>query len=152
MSLYRQAGGHARRTLVAALIGGALIGGLIGFLGGRGSAEDPSAADLVADARAELRPVSTGLELIPIEYEGALRQGRVVARTEYEAAQAAASRAEAALLAVSEDMEAIDPVGYAAARRSLARLNAAIDDVASPARVDALASAAQARIDALAGA
>jgi hypothetical protein len=150
MSLYRQAGGHATRALVAAAVVGVLVGGLIGFLGGRGSADDPSAAEVVADARAGVRPVSTGLEVLPIEYEGSVDRGRITARTEYEAARAAAARAEAALTATSEDMTAIDPAGYAAARRSLARLSEAIGDVAPPPRVDALARAAQARIETLA--
>ena len=90
MSLYRQAGGHATRALVVAAVVGVLVGGLIGFLGGRGSADDPSAAEVVADARAGVRPVSTGLEVLPIEYEGSVDRGRITARTEYEAARAAA--------------------------------------------------------------
>jgi hypothetical protein len=151
MSLYRQAGGNARRAIAAAALLGVVLGGLIGYLAGRGSADEPSAAEVVADARAGLRPVSTGLEVLPIEYEGSLEEGRVAARTEYEAARAAAARADAALAAASEDMRAIDPAGYAAARRSMARLGEAIEEVAPAARVDALSRAAQARIDALAG-
>lgn len=151
MSLYRQAGGQAPRTIAVAAIVGALAGGLIGFLAGRGSAGEPSAAEVVADARAELRPVSTGLEVLPIEYEGSVEGGRVSAPTEYRAAEAAAARAEDGLEAASEDMRAIDRAGYAAARRSLARLGEAIDEVAPPARIDALTRAAQARIEALGG-
>jgi hypothetical protein len=151
MSLYRQAGGQTPRALAAVAVLGLVIGGLIGFLAGRGSTDEPSAAEVVADARAGLRPVSTGLEVLPIEYRGALEEGRITARTEYEAARAAAARAEEDLAAASVDMRAIDPAGYGAARRSMARLGAAIEEVAPPARVDALAQAAQARIDVLAG-
>jgi hypothetical protein len=151
VSLYRQAGGLSPRALVAALLIGALIGSLAGFLAGRGSVEERSAAEAVADARAELRPVAAGLELVPIEYEGALEDGRVAAQTEYEAAQGAASRAEAALADAGDDMRAIDPAGYAAAARSLARLGAAIDSVAPPSRIDSLAQAASARVESLAG-
>jgi hypothetical protein len=135
---------------VAAVLG-VLVGGMAGFLAGRGSAGEPSAAEVVADARAELRPVSTGLEVLPIEYEGSVEGGRVSAPTEYRAARAAVARADEDL-AASENARAIDPAGYAAARRSLARLGEAIESVAPPVRVDALARAAQARIDALAGA
>jgi hypothetical protein len=151
VSLYRQPGGYSPRTLAAALIAVALVGGVIGFLVGRGSVEDRSAADAVADARAELRPVAAGLELVPIEYEGALR-GNGVARTELDAARGAASRAEAELAAVAEDMRAIDAAGYAAATRAVAQLAAAVDATASPARVKALASRASDAAEALSGA
>lgn len=152
MSLYRQAGGYAPRMVVAALLAGILAGGLVGFLAGRGSVEERSAADVVADVRAELQPVAAGLGLVPIEYEGALRDGRIAAQTEYEAAQGAASRAEESLAAVGEEMRAIDPAGYEQAQQAIAQLSAAIDAIASPARVEDLAGAASARIDALAGA
>lgn len=152
MSLYRQAGGYAPRAIVAALIAGVLIGGLAGFLAGRGSVGDRSAAEVVADAQAKLRPVAAGLELVPIEYEGALDDdGRVAAETEYEAAQAAVSRAQAALAAAAEDMRAIDPAGYAAATRSLMQLVAAIDSVAPPSRIEALAARARTRVESLSG-
>lgn len=151
MSLYRQAGGYAPRTLIAALLAGALIGGLAGFLGGRGSVEEPSLAEQVSQARAELSPVAAGIELVPIEYEGAVSGGRVTAETEYEATQGAAARAAAGLAAVSEDMRAIDPSGYAAATRAIARLAAAIDEVIPAARIEALARSASEKVEALAG-
>jgi hypothetical protein len=150
MSLYRQVGGFSSRSLLAGVLAAALLGALIGFLVGRGSVEPPATAEAVAAARAELRPVSAGLELVPIEYEGALRGGRVVAETELEATRAAVLRAKAELEAVAEDMNAIDPSGYAAATRSIARLVAAIEAQASIARVNALAREASARVDALA--
>lgn len=150
MSLYRQAGGFSPRALAGSVLAAALIAALIGFLVGRGSVEDPSPAEVVAEARAELRPVAAGLELVPIEYEGALRGGRVVAETEYEATQAAVSRTEAALAAAAEDMRAIDPAGYAAAIGSIRRLAGAIEAQIAIERVDALAQAASARVDALA--
>lgn len=151
MSLYRQAGGYAPRTLIAALLAGALIGGLAGFLGGRGSVEEPSLAEQVSQARAELSPVAAGLELVPIEYEGAVSGGRITAETEYEATQGAAARAAAGLAAVSEDMRAIDPAGYAAATRAIDELTTAIDAQATVARVDSLARIASTRVEALAG-
>lgn len=151
MSLYRQAGGYSPRTLVAAAVAVALLGGAIGFLLGRGSVEDRSAAEAVADARSELRPVAAGLELVSIEYEGALRGGRV-APTELDAAREAASRAEAELESAAESMRTIDPAGYAAARRAIARLVSAVDAAVPPARVDALAARASAAVEALSGA
>jgi hypothetical protein len=141
MSLYRQAGGYAPRALAGTLIVGVVLGALAGFLAGRGSVSEPSAAEVVADARAELRPVAAGLELVPIEYEG-----------EADAAASAAIRAQQTLVEAADDMRAIDPVGYTAATRAVSRLRDAIDAVAPPARIEALARAAEARIDALAGA
>jgi hypothetical protein len=151
MSLYRQAGGRSPRALATVLLAGLLIGGLAGFLAGRGSVEEPSAAEAVADARAELAPVAAGLELVPIEYEGAVRGGRVVARTEYAATQGAASRAADDLASNAEDLRAIDPTGYKAATKAVAQLTAAIDSVARPARIEALASGAGTQVKALSG-
>jgi len=148
MSLYRQAGGFSPRTLAAAVLAAALLAALAGFLAGRGSVEDPSAAEVVADARAELRPVAAGLELVSIEYEGALRGGRV-APTELEAARDAASRAMAGLEAASESMQAIDPAGYAAAASAVEGLSSALGSTASQARVEALTTRAQAAVEKL---
>jgi len=150
MSLYRQVGGFSSRSLLGGVLAAAFVGALIGFLVGRGSVEPPSTAEAVAESRVELRPVAAGLELVPIEYEGALQGGRVVAETELEAARSAGSRAESKLEAASEDMRAIDPAGYAAAVRSVARLTAAIEAQRAIQRVDALAREASARVDALA--
>lgn len=150
MSLYRQAGGRSARTLAAVLLAGLLIGGLAGFLAGRGSVEEPTAAEAVADARAELAPVAAGLELVPIEYEGAVRGGRVIAPTEYEATQAAARRAAEDLDASSEDLHAIDATGYEMAEQAVAKLVDAIDATAPSARIEALTRTASIRIDSLA--
>ena len=151
MSLYRQAGGRSPRLLAAVLLVGALLGAVAGYVVGRGSVEKPSTAEVIADARAELRPVAAGLELVPIEYEGALSGGEVESPTEYEAAKGAVSRTDAALAAAGEDLRAIDQAGYAAAEEAIARLGEAIDSVAPPARVEALAALAGERIDTLAG-
>jgi hypothetical protein len=151
VSLYRQAGGRGPAALAGVLIVGLLIGGVAGFLAGRGTAEEPSAAEVVAAARADLRPVAAGLELVPIEYEGAVRGGEVVARTEYEATQGAVARASADLAAAAEDLRAIDPAGYEAAVASIAALEQALAAVAPPPRIEALAGIASARIETLAG-
>jgi hypothetical protein len=150
MSLYRQAGGRGPRALVAALVVGLLLGAVAGFLLGRASVEESSAGEAVADVRAELTPVAAGLELVPIEYEGAVRGGEVVAGTEYEATHGAAARAAADLEAVAEDMRVIDPDGYEAATAAIDDLEAAIDALAPQARIEALASRASARVDGLA--
>jgi hypothetical protein len=151
VSLYRQAGERGTGLLVALLVAGLLVGGVAGFLAGRGSADDPTLAELIADARAELAPVARGLELVPIEYEGAVRNGKVIAPTEYSATQGAASRAAGDLEAAGEDIRAIDPAGYEAATAAITDLEAAIDVLARQARIDALTAAAADRVEALAG-
>jgi hypothetical protein len=151
MSLYRQAGGRPAKMLVALSIAALLVGAVAGFAIGRGSAEEPSLAEAVAELRADLAPVAAGLELVPIEYEGAVRGGEVVARTEYAAAQGAASRAAEDLEASAEDLRAIDPAGYAAANQAIANLQRALDAVTPPIRIEALAQAATARVESLAG-
>lgn len=150
MSLYRQAGGRDRRVLAGALLGGLLVGLLVGYLAGRGSVEEPSAAEVIAEARAELRPVAAGLELVPIEYEGAVSAGEVAAPTEYQAAQSAVARAEAALAASAEDLRAIDAATYAAAEQAVADLSEAIDSRAPPTEIETLASKAGSRVESLA--
>jgi hypothetical protein len=151
---------HNPTALLAAvaLVIALTIGALTGFFVGRGSVAQPSAAEVVADARKALAPVELGLEQVPIEYRGAVRggrgsyqPGRIVAATEYEAAAATLHRAEAALAGVGEDMRAIDPAGYAAATRSVERLVAAIDTVDPVARVEALAARSNAAVESLAG-
>jgi hypothetical protein len=151
MSLYRQAGGRSAGRIAAVLAAGLLVGCLIGFLIGRGSVDDPSLSQLVSDTRAELAPVAAGLELVPVEYGNSVRGGRVVEPTEYEASRAAAARAEQSLTAAGKDLRAIDPVGYAAAFGSVRSLSEAIDSRMSGAKVDSLARAASARVEALTG-
>jgi hypothetical protein len=149
MSLYRQAGGRSSRVLVGVLAVGVLVGLVAGYLIGRGSVDEPSASEVVADARAELQPVAAGLELVPIEYEGAWSDGKVTAPTEYEGAKEAVARAEADLEAAGEDMRAIDPAGYAAATKAVERLAAALDAAVPPNRVEDLAREASAAVESL---
>jgi hypothetical protein len=149
VSLYRQAGERGPALLISLLLIGLLVGGAAGFLAGRGSADDASAAEVVADARAELAPVAAGLELVPIEYEGAVSKGKVTAQTEYEATQSAAARATEELEA-SEGIRAIDPDGYEAATAAIEKLERAIAAVAPPTRIEALAEIASARLESLA--
>ncbi len=151
MSLYRQTGERNSGALIVAVAIGLLIGGLTGLFAGRGSVSQPSLAEQVADARAKLEPVAAGLELVPVEYGGSVRNGRVVSPTEYEASQAAVARAQQDLTAAGADLRVIDPAGYAAALKSIRALSDAVDAKVVAARVDSLARAARARVGVLAG-
>ncbi len=151
MSLYRQAGGRNIGTIAAWLIAALLLGGLGGFLFGKGSVDEPPLTELVADARAELAPAAAGLELVPVEYGSSVRGGRVVEPTEYGASRAAAGRAADALAAAAEDMRAVDAAGYAAATHAMRLLEDSMQTRAPASRVDSLARAAAGRVETLAG-
>ena len=151
MSLYRQPGRVAIRTVALATVA-ALVAGLIaGFVLGRGTAPDPSLADQVADLRDELAPAREGIELAATEYGQAVRAGRVVAPTEYAAAKADVERAQDAVAASRSDLRALDPAQAAALERSVAALGAAVDRRSSPAVVRALSARADARLTAALG-
>lgn len=138
MSLYRQP--RAARPLVIAGIAVAalLIGGAIGFALGRSSAPEPSAQDVVAQLRDELRPLAAGLALLPTEYPQALAGGG-----ESAAVTGDLARVRSALDAAAADLRALDPDGERTLADRLAALEHAIDTRAPAAEVERLATAAQ---------
>lgn len=151
MSLYRQPGRTAMRTVVIVGVA-ALVAGLIaGFALGRGTAPEPTLSDKLADLRSELEPARAGLELSATEYSQAVRAGRVVEPTEYEAAKADVERARTAVHSARGDLRALGPARAAALDRSVAALGAAVDRKAPPAVVNALSQRAQAALAAAAG-
>jgi hypothetical protein len=144
MSLYRQPGRFATRTIAMAA-GAALVAGLVlGFALGRSTAPDPTLAEKVAGLRTALAPARQGVELVATEYPQAVRGGQVVAKTEYAAAKADVQRARDAVDAHAADLRAI---GRAAAlQRALAELAAAVDRRADAAEVRRLGDAANAAL------
>jgi hypothetical protein len=143
MSLYRQP--RARRPLLIAGIAtvALLVGGAIGFALGRGSAPEPSAQDVVAQLREDLRPLAAGLELLPTEYPQALAGGG-----ESAAVTGDLSRIRSALADAAPDLRRLDPAGARALSDRVAALEQAIAARAPAAQVERLAAAAQ---NALAG-
>ena len=138
MSLYRQPGA-TRPLLIAAIAAVALIvGGGIGFALGRGSAPEPSAQDLVAQLRDELRPLAGGLELLPTEYPQALAGGG-----ESAAVTGDLGRIGAALAAAGPDLRVLDPEGRRALAARVASLRRAVAARAAAAEVARLAASAQ---------
>jgi hypothetical protein len=138
MSLYRQSRG-ARPLLIAVVAGLALLAGVaLGFGLGRGTAPEPSAQDVAAQLRDELRPIAGGLQLLPTEYPQALAGGG-----ESAAVEGGLARIRSALAAAAPDLRALDPDGERALATRFAELEQAIEARAPSAHVSRLAGAAQ---------
>jgi hypothetical protein len=146
MSLYRQAGRTSGRTLAIAAVVALIVGLAAGFALGRSTAPDPTLADKVADLRAKLGPAREGIELSATEYAQAVRGGRVVAPTEYSAAQADVKRAADAVAASRADLRALDRARAASIEQSVAALRGAVSRRTDPATVRRLAIAASATL------
>lgn len=137
MSLYREAGRRRTLPLLAGAVAIALLAGLIGFLIGDGGNEEPSLADAVQSVREDTRPAISELELVTIEYGEAVRDGQVVAETEYQAARDHVDRAAESLASVSGDLELLGPDGVAEARAAMSELGTLVEQRAAAAEVDA---------------
>ncbi|HKP90899.1 MAG TPA: hypothetical protein VJT75_13110 [Thermoleophilaceae bacterium] len=151
MSLYRQAGRMSARTVALASAGALVIGLLAGFAIGRATEGDPSLADELGELRTDLRPAREGVEQTAVEYGSAVRAGRVVAPTEYDAAKASVARAREAIASARDDLRALDPARAAAVERSVKALEDAVGAKAPPAQVERRSRAAQAAIAAASG-
>lgn len=120
MSLYREAG--RRRRWLLPLVVGLAVGLLIGFGAGRASTDSsPSLERAVADLGQRARKATDALELLTIEYRQAVSDGRVVAATEYAAAQRDVETARDRVAELRPDLDALAP---ADARRATEQLDA----------------------------
>jgi hypothetical protein len=151
MSLYRQPGRASGRTLALAAVAALLVGLVAGFAIGRATAPNPSLAEKVTDLRRAVRPAEQGLELTATEYSQAVRGGRVVQPTEYQAAQADVKRVRDTLAPVRADLRALNPARAAALARAVADVGAAVDGRAEPDRVQRLSDVARAALRAVVG-
>jgi len=151
MSLYRQAGRASGRVIALVAAAAAVVGLIAGFAVGRATAPDPTLAEKIAELRSELRPAEQGMELTATEYSQAVRGGRVVAPTEYEAAQEAIGRAADSVAASRTDLRALDAAKAAALDRAIAAVRAAIQRRAEPAEVQRLSDEGRAALRAAVG-
>jgi len=151
MSLYRQAGRTSGRTLIIAAVVALVVGLAGGYAIGRATAPKPTLADKVADLRSSLGPAQEGNELSATEYPQAVRNGKIVAPTEYAAAQSDVQRARDAISGARADVQALDPARAEALDRAVADLRAAIDAKRDPAQVKQLSAAAAAALGTVLG-
>jgi hypothetical protein len=126
MSLYRQPGRVATRTLALTAAGAIVIGLIAGFALGRLTAAKPTLADKIAETRSALRPAEQGIDLVATEYSQAVRGGKVVAPTEYGAAEADVKRVRDTLAAARADLQALDPARATAFADAVAALDAGV--------------------------
>jgi hypothetical protein len=145
VSLYRQAGRANARSVVVAAVAALLLGFGAGYLV-RGGEESPSLRAAVSDVRDRLRPVRAGLDLVTVEYPQAVRGGRVIARTEYAAAQADVARARKGFAATRADLAVLDPQRTREAAAALDRLAGLVDRRAPAPQVAAAARTAEAAL------
>lgn len=141
MSLYREAGRTSWRALVAAAVIALLVGGAAGYAIGRSSAPDPSLADQVADLKGRLAPAREAIELTTTEYPQAVRDGKIVAPTEYQAAKADVARARVSIAAALADLRAVDAARAQRLQETVAALGTAVDRRVATSEVDELARA-----------
>ncbi|HEU4703383.1 MAG TPA: hypothetical protein VFS37_12950 [Conexibacter sp.] len=138
MSLYRQPRATRPLLLAGIAVAALIVGAAIGFALGRSSAPEPSAQDVVAQLREELRPLAGGLQLLPVEYPQALAGGGESAGVE-----GGLARIRAALADATPDLRALDPAGARALAARVAALEQAVEARAPAAQVEQLVSAAQ---------
>lgn len=151
MSLYRQPGQarKRRRRIAGGVVAAALVVALVVVLVAGGGSAPPSRAERASAASTAAGQALDGLELLQIEYGQAVKDGRIVAPTEYDAARADVDRARATLLAHKPDIAAVDPHGVDPSIRALDQVAVAVHRRASAAELKAQVAAARTRLTAL---
>jgi hypothetical protein len=149
MSLYRQTGRVATRTVALGAAALLLIGLLGGFVLGRVTAAEPTLADEVGALRTALRPADQGLELTATEYAQAVHDGEVTAPTEYGAARSDVQRVREVLAATRTDLRALSPARAAAFEAAVGEVDAGVRQRVDPSELQRRSDAARRALDAV---
>jgi hypothetical protein len=148
VSLYRETGRSGRQGLIAGLI--ALAIGLgAGYLLGHANADEPSFGDAMVALRADMEPVSNGLELLGGEYPQGVGGGQGVEESEYEGSVSNVGRIGDVLAAHTDELEQLDPAATAKLTDLVDQLKQAVTAKAAPAEVDRLRQQAAAQLRAI---
>lgn len=142
MSLYREVGRSRRWVMATAVVVALAIGFGVGFATGRSTAPEPTLEDAVAALQDQIRAATDALELVTIEYEQAVANGAVTAQSEYEAANADATRAREIFTSRRDELALLSPDESAAAESALQTLTEQIEALADPSEVAATAEEA----------
>jgi hypothetical protein len=151
VSLYRQPGRVATRTLSLAAAAALAVGLIGGYAGGRASKGEPSLGDKIADLRSALSPARDGLEIVQTEYAQAVQNGQVREQTEYSGARGDVARVLKAVNGHHTDLMALDAARTRTLDDALGALSRAVDQKLQPAQVTRLAQTGQRALDAVIG-
>jgi hypothetical protein len=151
VSLYREPGRVASRTIAIAAVVTLVAGLAIGYAIGHSGSDGSSLASQLSDLRGRLEPAREGIELAPGEYAQGVSGGRVVSAPEYGGARDAVKRAAQTVASNRSDLRALSVARAAALDRAIEELTTAMEQHVDAARVKRLAAAAGAALRAATG-
>jgi hypothetical protein len=137
MSLYREAGRTGRGGLIAAAVV-LVIGVGTGYLIGHANTKESSLQDAISKLRSDLAPVSNGLELLGGEYPQGVRNGKIVARTEYDGSLSSVERIRAVAAVHADELQELNPKLASRLSETLEHLQRAVASKESTGMVDRL--------------
>lgn len=149
MSLYRQPGRYGRGTVVGVAVLAFVVGALIAFVVGRSTAPDPSLGDQIAQLRDDLQPARQGLEILPTEYQQAVRGGATSTPGELAGVVATVKRVDAVLAEHRAELRVLAPAVAGRLGPDIAAVQRAVDAKATPAQVEQAVARAKADLAAV---
>jgi hypothetical protein len=140
MSLYREPGAipRRRRLIVGGVVAAVAVVALVVVLVAGGDSGPPTQQERAASARTAATEAADRLDVLRIEYGQAVRDGRVVAPTEYTASGDHVARLDDELHGHAADLDAVDPGAHRQVAATLAAIRAGIRARVEPAQLDRL--------------